>query len=66
MDGEADTSGVLGDDGAVLEGVVDTGDGILLHSEEEARGHLGVRGTGVEEGGGGVGEVAAGHEVVRL
>mmetsp|Transcript_23555 Transcript_23555/g.49046 ORF Transcript_23555/g.49046 Transcript_23555/m.49046 type:complete len:240 (-) Transcript_23555:705-1424(-) len=31
VDGKADSTGVLGDNGAVLEGVIDAGDTVLLH-----------------------------------
>jgi hypothetical protein len=66
VDGEADASGELGDARARLERLVDPVDGVVLHGQEEARGELGARGAGVEEGGRGVREEALGHEVVGL
>ena len=66
VDVEADTSSSLADHGAVLEGIVDAVDRVILHADEEARRELRVRGTGVEEGRGRVGEVSLGHEVVGL
>ena len=65
-DGHADAASVLGDDGELLEGVVDAVDGVLLHGEEEARGHLGVGSSGVEESGGGMGEESVRQKVVGL
>lgn len=50
----------------LLERVVDPGDAVLLHGEQEAARHLRLGGAGVEEGGRGVGEEPLGHEVVRL
>mmetsp|Transcript_85769 Transcript_85769/g.191778 ORF Transcript_85769/g.191778 Transcript_85769/m.191778 type:complete len:753 (-) Transcript_85769:7-2265(-) len=65
-DGHADAARRLRDEGALLEGVVDALDAVALHGEQEARGHLGRRGAGVEERGRRVREEAARHEVVRL
>lgn len=50
----------------LLEGVVYPGDTVLLHSEQEARGHLRLRGSGIEKGWGCMGEEPLGHEVIRL
>ena len=66
VNAESDSTGGLGDEGAGLEGVVDTVDRIVLHGNEETRGELRSRSTGVEEGGGSVGEASFGHEGVRL
>jgi len=66
VDGKANSSSMLGDDGAVLQRVVDTADRVLLHCQKEARRHLGVGGTGIEESGGGMGEEPLAHHVVRL
>mmetsp|Transcript_92793 Transcript_92793/g.267929 ORF Transcript_92793/g.267929 Transcript_92793/m.267929 type:complete len:324 (+) Transcript_92793:1478-2449(+) len=60
----SDTSGVLGDDCTVLERLVDTVDGVFLHGQEEARTHLRVFTSSVEQGGSGVREVLAGKHVV--
>ena len=51
---------------ALLEGVIDAHDRVLLHRQEEARGHLGEARAGVEEGRGGMDEPLVAHEFVRL
>ena len=58
MNCEADAASVLGDDSTVLKGIIDAADAVLLHRKEKAGAHLGARGSGVEEGGGGMGEVS--------
>ena len=40
VDGQADASSVLRNFRALLQGVVDAGDAVLLHGEQEAAGHL--------------------------
>ena len=66
VDREADAAGALGDDGALLEGVVDALDAVVLHAEQEAAGELRARGAGVEQRGARVREHALRHEVVGL
>ena len=63
---ETDPSCSFRDEGASLEGVVDTFDRVVLHSDEEARRELRVRSSSVEEGRRSVGEVSFRHEVVGL
>ena len=46
---ETDPTGRLGDHGTRLERVVDALDRVVLHGDQEARGELRVRSTGVEE-----------------
>lgn len=66
VDGKANAASGFGNQGTLLEGIVDTVNGIGLHVEQEAGGHLGVAGATVEEGGGGVGEPFLAHKVVGL
>src|SRR5690606_12452352 len=61
---EADAAGALADLRALLQGVVDAADAVLLQLEEEAAAHLGFGGAGVEERGGGVGVPALAEAVV--
>lgn len=60
MDTQANAPRGLGDNGALLQGVVDADDGVRLHREEEARGHLREARPGVEERWGGVDEPLVG------
>merc|ERR1719370_1713764 len=53
---ETDTTSRLGDQGTLLQGVVDTLNAVTVHSEEEAAAQLWPRGSRVEQSGGGVGE----------
>ena len=39
----------LANHGAVLEGVIDTLDGIVLHADQKARAQLRARSTGIEK-----------------
>ncbi len=64
--GKTNSPGILGNDGTVLEGVVDSVDGVILHGQEEARRHLRSVGSGIEQGGCGVGEVTLGEAFVGL
>ena len=66
VNAETDASRGLADQGAPLQSVVDAFDAVILHLEEEAAGHLGIVGAGVEEGGGGVGEPLLAHELVGV
>ena len=66
VDGQTDAAGGLGDARALLEGIVDALDGILLHGDEETRRQLGAGGTRVEERGGRVGHPALGEHVVGV
>lgn len=66
MNGEANTSSILGNDGAVLERIVDAVDGVFLHCHEKAGTHLWHVGAGVEERGGGVRKVSLRQKVVGL
>ncbi len=64
--GKTDSTGVFGNDRAVLEGVVDSVDRVLLHGQEKARGHLRGASSGIEQCGCGVGEVFLGEAFVGL
>lgn len=48
--GHSDPTGIFRDTGATLQSVVNPFDGILLHSEQEARRKLRARGTSIEKG----------------
>merc|ERR1719341_2040190 len=56
VDIETDTPGRLGDQGALLQGVINTFNTVTSHGQEEAGTQLGSRSGGVEQGGGGVSE----------
>ena len=62
----ANATGIFGNDGTVLERIVNAINGILLHAHEKARAHLRIGSAGIEERRRGVREVAHGKEVVRL
>ena len=64
--GKPNSSGILRNDRAILERVVNTIDRVLFHGQEEARGHLSKVGTRIEQGRGGVGVVALRQVVVCL
>jgi hypothetical protein len=66
MDVQPDTSSGLADHGTVLEGIIDTLDGIILHADQEAGAQLRVRGASIEKGGGCMCEIALGHEIVSV
>ena len=66
MDSKANSSSILRNDSALLEGVEDALNRVLLHGEEEARAHLRLRGTRVEEGRGRVSEPLVAHKIVCL
>merc|ERR1719470_615246 len=53
---QTNTSSRLGDEGTLLQGVVDALDTVAVHGEEEAAAELGPGGGRVEQGGGGVSE----------
>ncbi len=61
---EADAAGALADLGALLQGVVDAADAVVLQLQQEAAAHLRLGGAGVEERGGGVGVPALAQVVV--
>mmetsp|Transcript_15039 Transcript_15039/g.28221 ORF Transcript_15039/g.28221 Transcript_15039/m.28221 type:complete len:332 (+) Transcript_15039:1279-2274(+) len=65
-DRHADAACGLGDQRALLQGVVDALDAVVLHLQQKARGHLGGRRPGVEERGRGVREELPGHQVIGL
>mmetsp|Transcript_43278 Transcript_43278/g.109704 ORF Transcript_43278/g.109704 Transcript_43278/m.109704 type:complete len:430 (-) Transcript_43278:280-1569(-) len=65
-DGNTDASGALGDQSALLQGVVDAVDAVRLHGEQEARRHLRSRCACIEKSRRRVSEPPAGHEVVGL
>ena len=66
VDGKTDATSRLRNQSALLQGVVNAVEGIVLHRQQEARGHLRHGGAGVEQGWGGVGEVALAHQVVGV
>ena len=66
MDVQTNTTSGLTDHSTILKGGVDTLNGVVLHADQEARAHLRVRSTGVEEGRASVGEVTLRHEIVCL
>ena len=66
MDVQPDTPCGLTDHGTVFEGVVNTLNGIVLHADQKTRAQLRARGTGIEKGGRGVGEITLGHEVIGV
>mmetsp|Transcript_74060 Transcript_74060/g.195202 ORF Transcript_74060/g.195202 Transcript_74060/m.195202 type:complete len:246 (+) Transcript_74060:1-738(+) len=65
-DRQADSACGLGDQGALLQGVVNALDAIVLHGEQEARRHLGHRRARVEQRRRRVRELLARHQVVGL
>jgi hypothetical protein len=66
MDVQPDTSSGLADHGTVLEGIIDTLDGIVLHADQEAGAQLRVRSASIEEGGRCMCKIALGHEIVSV
>ena len=64
--GKTNATGVLGNDGTVLECIINSVNGVFLHGQEEARGHLRLGGSGVEEGRSGMSKIAFGQEIVGL
>ena len=66
VSGQTNSTGVLRDDGTVLEGIVNSIDGVLLHGQEKARRHLRSVGSGVEKGRSGVSEVSLGEAFVGV
>mmetsp|Transcript_39892 Transcript_39892/g.95426 ORF Transcript_39892/g.95426 Transcript_39892/m.95426 type:complete len:263 (+) Transcript_39892:3-791(+) len=64
--GHPNATSAFRDERALLEGVVDSLDAVVLHREQETRGHLRLRRACIEESRGGMREVAARHEIVRL
>mmetsp|Transcript_39897 Transcript_39897/g.95443 ORF Transcript_39897/g.95443 Transcript_39897/m.95443 type:complete len:261 (+) Transcript_39897:3-785(+) len=64
--GHPDPASALRDECTLLQGVVDSLDAVVLHREQETRGHLRLRRACIEECGGCVSEIPARHEVVRL
>jgi len=65
MDVDADATSRLGDESALLERVVDALDAVIFHGQQEATRQLRFDSGSVEEGGGGMSEVALGQQVVR-
>ena len=66
VDIEADTSGRLGDEGALLQSVVDSLDGVAGHRQQEAGAELGAGRGRVEQSWGGVSEQLLREQVIRL
>ena len=66
MNVQPNTSRGFTDHSTILEGVVDTLNGIVLHTDQETRAQLGVGGAGIEKCGRSVGEIAFGHEIIGL
>ncbi len=63
---DADTAGVLRNDGALLERVEDTLDAVLAHGEQKAARQLRVARARIEQSGRGVDEPLLAHQVVGL
>ena len=66
MDTQPDTPRGLTDHGTAFEGVINTLNGIVLHTDQKTRAQLRARSASIEKGGRGVGEIALGHEVICL
>ena len=66
MDVETNATCGLADHFTLFESIINTLDAVVLHANEEARAHLSMRCASVEQRWAGVGEVAVGHQVVRL
>ena len=64
--GDPDPAGQLADFGALVDGVEDPLDAVVLHRQEKARGELRPRRPGVEERRRGVGVLQGGHGLVGL
>ena len=62
----ANATGVLGDDGALLEGVEDALDGVVTHRDQKTARKLRIARARVEQRGRGVNEPLLGHEIVGL
>ena len=63
---QSNAASALGDHSALLEGVIDAIDAVLLHGHKEAAAELRPRRARVEEGGRGMGKPALAHELVRV
>ena len=66
MDVYPDTPCGLTDHGAVFEGVVNTLNRIVLHTDQKTRAQLRAGSASIEKGRRGVSEIALGHEVIGL
>ncbi|KAH3661623.1 hypothetical protein OGAPHI_006472 [Ogataea philodendri] len=66
MDVQTNTTSCLGDQSTSLKRVINSVDRVLLHCDQETRGHLRVGGTRVEKGWRRVSEELLGHQVVGL
>ena len=64
MDIYSDTSRGLTDHGTILEGIINTLDGIIFHADQEAGAQLRTRSACIEKGRRGMGEITLGHEVI--
>mmetsp|Transcript_75449 Transcript_75449/g.211528 ORF Transcript_75449/g.211528 Transcript_75449/m.211528 type:complete len:224 (+) Transcript_75449:1709-2380(+) len=64
VNGDSNASGILGNDGTVLERVIDSINRVFLHGEQKARTHLWVLTSRIKEGGSGMGKVLAREHVV--
>ena len=64
--GHSNATGILGNDGTILESVVDSINAVVLHAHEKARAHLRIGGAGIKERRRGVRKVALRQEIVRL
>ena len=66
MDGESDSTCRLGNQGTLLEGVINSIEGIILHCQEETGRHLWRWCTRIEQGWSGVSEVALTHQIISF
>jgi len=66
MNAQPNPSSSLTNHCTVLQCIIDTLDTVVFHAHQKATRHLWVRGPGVEQCRGGMGEVPFGHEVVSL
>ena len=63
---ETDTASKFTDDRTLLQGVIDSVDGVFSHGKKETGAHLWHRGTRVEESGSGVSEPLLAHQIVSF
>ena len=64
MNRQSDSTCILGNDGTVLECVVDAINRVVLHSQQEARRHLRHGCSSIEESRSGMSEVFVGQEII--
>lgn len=63
---KTNASSALGDQGTLLEGVVDALYAIIFHLDKETRGHLWLGGSSVEQSGGGMDKPLLGQQIVSM